>query len=197
MSDTIASSLSTEYLSKFEEKVLRNIISICSESNLLDGGTLYVEELDDKWKEIAPEYFVDAIPQIKDYPEVSLIWAAYAGMGVAALWDKDWNKYKDNPNLYREMERVRGFDYMDEYICEILLGMDLKSQNFKLQENVLRKCAMSALNLIRHEGFEPQTIEAFQIYSKVTHAFYIAGISLALKRAGYRYEKMMLGNSVS
>lgn len=186
----MANNLSQEYLASFEERVLKNIVEICTEFKLLDGRSMYVEELDEKWKDIAPEYFADAVPQIKDYPEVSLIWAAYTGMGMAAVWDKDWSRYKEHENLYREFEKVRGFDYMDEYICEILLGIDLKSKDFKLQENVLRKCAMSSLDIIRHEGFEPQTVEAFHIYSRVAHAFYITGISLALKRMGYRYEKV-------
>lgn len=182
--------LDQEYLKAFEEKVTKSIVGICSEFKLLEGQSLYVEELDEKWKDIAPEYMVDAVPQVQEYPEVSIIWAAYTGMGMAALWDKDWAKYQKSENLYREFERVRGFDYMDEYICEILLGMDLKGQNFKLQENVLRACAKSALNLIRHEGIEPQTVEAFHIYSRAVHAFYLVGISIALKRIGYHYEKM-------
>ena len=62
-----------------------------------------------------------------------------------------------------------------------------------MQENVLRSCAKSALNLIRHEGIEPQTAEAFHIYSRAVHAFYLMGISIALHRLGYRYEKVKYG----
>ena len=32
----------------------------------------------------------DAVPQIAEYPTVSVAWATYLGMAVAKLWDEDW-----------------------------------------------------------------------------------------------------------
>lgn len=184
----------SKYFTDFEEKVSNSILKLTKDFNTTDGHFLEVEELDQKWKEIAPEYMADAVPQINDYPEVSIIWAAYIGMGCAVLWDKEWNKYKEGINLYEEFKRVRGFDFMDEYICEIFMGMDIKGQDFKYQENVLRSCANVAISMIRHEKVQPQTPDAFYIYSRVTHAFYKLGITIALKKLKYHYEKATINN---
>jgi len=97
----------------------------------MNGQLLVAEELEDKWKEIAPEYMVDAVPQIQDYPTVSVAWAGYLGIGLAVLWDRDWAKYKNDPNLYKFFVEPRGFDCMDEFVVEELLGVGLDSKEFK------------------------------------------------------------------
>ena len=117
----------SEYFDKYEERLTEVLVKLCTELGVLNGQLLVAEELDEKWKEIAPEYMVDAVPQIQDYPTVSVAWAGYLGIGLAVLWDKEWTKYKDDSNLYKFFVQPRGFVCMDEFILEEMHGVELQS----------------------------------------------------------------------
>ena len=107
-----------EYLDAFEQRVSQALVESCT----ADGQMIDVEELDGKWRTSAPEYMAAAVPQIADYPAAAVAWACYLGMGAAVLWDKSWGEYKDVDDWYALMASPRGFDCMDEYVTECLLG---------------------------------------------------------------------------
>lgn len=179
-----------EYFNKYIENLTELLVKQCTEKGYLDGQLLIVEELEEKWQEMAPEYMVNAVPEIKDYPTVAIAWAGYIGMGAAALWDKEWDKYKEMADFYQAFVAPRGFDQMDEYIAEEMLGLKLDSEEYKGIENMMRTCAQSALTMIRRENIEPQSVDAFHIYAFTVKVFFKLGVSMELKRLGYKYEKV-------
>lgn len=182
--------INNEYLLGYEEKLTEILVQRCTSQGFLDGRLLEVEELDEKWKEMAPEYMADAVPQFNAYPAVAIAWAGYIGMGMAAMWDGAWNDYKDNKNLYSALRKPRTFDAMDEYIVEEVLGLKLDSPEAKSLEDLLRGCAHSAISMMRGEKIEPQTTEAFYIFAHTVKVFFRLGVALELKQLGYKYEKV-------
>ena len=53
-----------QFLNSFTEKLSDTLVKQCTADGMLDGKMLMVEELNDKWRTSAPEYMVDAVPQI-------------------------------------------------------------------------------------------------------------------------------------
>lgn len=183
-----------EYFNKYEERLTEVLVQLCTELGFVNGQLLVAEELDEKWNEIAPEYMVDAVPQIQNYPTVSVAWAGYLGMGMAVLWDKNWDECKNNPDLYKSFVQPRGFDCMDEYIVEELLGVKLDSKEFKDIEGGIRSCGQTAVSMIRKENIEPQSPDAFYVFARSVKVLFKIGVSVALKRLGYKYQKVTIPN---
>ena len=77
-----------EFLNSFTEKLSDTLVKQCTADKMLDGKMLLVEELNEKWRTSAPEYMVDAVPQIAEYPSAAIAWACYVGMGAAVVRDK-------------------------------------------------------------------------------------------------------------
>ncbi|MEG1553852.1 MAG: hypothetical protein RSB93_06960 [Rikenellaceae bacterium] len=184
--------VNNEYLLSYEKKLSEILIGQCTSKGFLDFQLLEVEELDEIWHEVAPEYMVDAVPQVNDYPAVAIAWAAYIGMGMAKMWDKSWEVYKNKENRYAALRDPRGFDAMDEYISEELLGLSLSSKEYKSIEDLLRECAHTAMNMMRNEKIEPQSTEAFYIFAHTTNVFFRLGVAIELKKLGYKYEKVQV-----
>ena len=82
------------YLERFETRLQHELLQLCCSQKMLNGTLLASEDIDQQWQKLGPEYLADAVTQIKDYPTVSVAWAAYLGMGIANGWDKDWNRYQ-------------------------------------------------------------------------------------------------------
>ena len=79
------------------------------------------DDIDLKWKELAPEYIADGVKEIAAYPTVSVAWAGYIGLAVACWWNRDWIKLKDQP--YSVLLGPNGFDDMDDHIMKDILGL--------------------------------------------------------------------------
>lgn len=182
------------YFDKYEERLTDVLVQYCTGLGMMNGQLLTAEELEEKWNEIAPEYMVNAVPQIQEYPTVSVAWAGYLGMGIAVLWDKEWDKYKNDANLYNSFVTPRGFDCMDEYIAEELLGVGTESKEFTEIESLMRNCGMTAVAMIRKENIEPQSPDAFYVFARTVKVMFKVGVSIALKRLGYKYEKVTITN---
>lgn len=179
-----------EHLRQYEAKLTEILVGQCSEKSFLSGHLLEVEELDEKWSIIAPEYMIDAVPLVNDYPAVAIAWAAYIGMGLASIWDGAWENFGNKPDLYATMRNARGFDEMDEYVMEELLGIELNSTDYELFEGLLRSCAHTAMALIRNERFEPQSADAFYVFAATAKVFFRLGVAIELKQLGYEYRKL-------
>ena len=179
-----------EFLDGFAGKLSEALVQQCTAAGMLDGKMLLVEELDEKWRSSAPEYMAAAVPQIAEYPSAAVAWACYVGMGAAALWDKSWGDYKDTDDWYSLMASPRGFDCMDEYVTECLVGYRLDSDEAAKLESVIRGCAHTALNMIRKEGIEPQSRMAFHVFARAAKVFFGLGVSLELRHRGYKYVKV-------
>lgn len=180
----------SEYLASYEEKLTEIVVNQCTSKGFLDGQLLRVEELEEKWREMAPEYIADAIPQVNDYPAVSIAWAAYLGMGIAAMWDGDWAEFQEKKDLYVLLRNRRGFDQFDEFVVEELLGLSPDSEEVESIQELLRGCAHSAMTMIRNEEIEPQSSDAFYIFAHTVKVFFVLGVALELKLLGYKYEKV-------
>ena len=179
-----------EYLDNFEEKMQEELLHLCQNYKALDDMLLGNDDIDERWKELAPEYMVDAVEQIRDYPTVSVAWAAYLGMAVAWCWDTDWERYKDMS--YKTFYGPQGFDDMDEHIVGTMLGVSLDSVEAKEIEALIRRCGETAVTLIRREQIDPQTPMAFHVFARACRSMFRTGAAIELKRLGYHFEKINL-----
>lgn len=177
-----------EHLDLFQIRLEDELLKLCTSLSVLDGGWLMTPDLEEKWREIAPEYMADAVKEINSYPEVALAWAGYLGMGYAALWDKNWRKHSRDG--YSKMLGSRGFDDMDEHIVRDILGYSLDSFEAVKISGVLQSCAQCAIGLIRKESIEGGTNQAFYVLARSVKVMYCAGVSIQLKKLGYKYERL-------
>ena len=112
----------TEYLDRYEKELRTRLTELCTELRFMNGQLLLTDDLDEVWTRCAPEYMADAVPNIAQYPSAALAWAAYFGMAVARLWDRRWDEVQKWPDPYAVIRDARGFDEMDEYVTEEILG---------------------------------------------------------------------------
>lgn len=183
-----------EYLDKYEQGLIKELLKVCTQLGYLEGILLPSEDLDNKWQDIAQPYLGDAVKEIASYPTVALGWMMYMGMAVAHYWDMDWDLYGKMENLYGYVRDKRGFDCMDEYIREKVLGLspeaksaDGKTQNeYDALEELVRMLSTISLTHIRREQIEPQSPMAFRVYVRTIHALYVIGASVELYRLGYK-----------
>jgi len=180
--------MNQEYLRRFENRFRYQLLRICTSEKLLEGTLLSTEDIDLYWNKLAPEYMADAVPQIPDYPTVSVAWAAYLGLAIAYGWDKDWEACSKTP--YASYYGEQGFDDMDEHIIQKILGLPIDGHESRTLENVIRRCGEEAVSLIRHEQVEPQSPLAFYVYACACKMMFRIGAAIELKRLGYKFEKV-------
>ena len=181
-----------QYLIRFEEMMQNDLLRLCTSRGALKGVLLATEDIDEQWNILAPDYMGDAVPQISQYPIVSVAWAAYLGMAVAYGWDADWETYLKMP--YQGYYGEQGFDDMDEHILRDLLRIPLDSRTAKELEETIRQCGEKAVGLIRYEQIPPQSEMAFHVFARACKAMYRIGAAMQLKRMGYNFEKVNVGN---
>lgn len=174
--------MNAQELDRFEDILQNGLIKVCQGMNYLKDGLLESPDLEDKWNEYIKEYIGDAVHNFNDYPEAALAWAAFLGMGVANLWDKNWEKYQEMP--YTFYYGQRGWDDMDEHIIYEIIKLD--ETKSKRLTDTLNSCALACLGLIRHEGIEAQTADGFYCLSRAYTVFFRIGASLELERCAYR-----------
>lgn len=179
-------------LDRFESQLIDEMLRIVTSRMLLNGTLLSSEDIDYRWHELAPEYMVDAVKEIAQYPTVAVAWAGYLGMAIANGWDKDWSTTQKAS--YQSFYGKDGFDDMDEHIVQNILGIKLESDTAQWIEKTIRVCAQTAVSRIRHEGIEPQSPMAFHIFSRAVKSMYRIGAAIELKRLGYKFEKVNMGN---
>lgn len=183
----------TEYFDTFENNLLTELLKRCTSQGLLEGTLLASEDIDERWEVYAPEYMADAVPQVNSYPAAAIAWAGYVGMAVANRWDADWERYADEP--YTALHGSQGFDDMDEHIVEHFLGLALDSEEALKIEETLRSCAHTAMTFIRREDTESQTTKAFYIFARTARVLFRIGAAIELKRLGYKFEKVNMGEA--
>ena len=181
---------SIQYFDTYEENLQREVLKMCTSLGMLDGELLSSEDIDQKWKEWAPEYIAVALPEVNSYPDFAIACAGYAGMAAANWWDKDWGKHHGAE--FGTLLGPRGFDDMDEHIVQNILGLTLDSIEAKQIMNILLCCAQKAATFIQHEQIEHQTVKAFHIFARTVKVMYRTGAALELKRLGYKFQKVDL-----
>lgn len=184
--------MNQEYLERFEGVLQEELLRLCTSDKMLDGSLLATEDIDGRWNDFAPEYMADAVPQIADYPTVSVAWAAYLGMAVAFGWDKDWKECSQMS--YTSYYGEQGFDDMDEQIVHKVLGLLSDGYETRALEDMIRRCGEATVSRIRHEHIEPQSPMAFYVFARSCKVMYRIGAAIELKRLGYKFEKVDLNH---
>jgi hypothetical protein len=172
----------------FEVKLRQELIKLCTEFEMMNGKLLHSDDIDAKWDEFGRDYMIDAVHEFNSYPEVALAWAGFLGMGVARHWDEDWRKHASD--TYASYYGRRGFDDMDDHILLNVLGYALDSDQAKAVSSMLSRCAALVLTLIRHEGFESQSVEAYYVLIRCVKVMYQIGASVELYRLGYSFQPL-------
>ncbi len=140
------------------------------------------------WETVAMAYLPDGVREFNAYPLTSLGWMMLVGMAVAACWDKDWKHYSTINNLYVDMRDKRGYDQLDEYICDEVLQLDATQSEQLLA--LVGDCATRLNSTLRHTGAEAGTAEAFRAYVACLHQLYLKGMAVQLHRMGYRMTRL-------
>lgn len=83
-----------DYLRNFEEGLRKELLRLCSQEQWLDKTLLESEDITRYWEVAEDKYVADAVPNVQQYPLVSVGWATYLGMAVAYCWDVDWKTYQ-------------------------------------------------------------------------------------------------------
>lgn len=177
----------SQYLKLYEYKLMEIITEQCVSKGVIEKILPQVTELDEKWELMAPQYMADAVPEVREYPSAAIAWAAYLGMAVTVIWDRNSGEFDKIDDLYKFFCEPRGFDLLDEYITEKYLSLNVESAQSKAINDVLCSCVHSAVSLIRKEQVEPQSAEAFYIFARTTKLFFRLGIAMQLKTLGYTY----------
>lgn len=176
-----------EYIDNFEKRLDSLLAGIYG----TDGQLIIVDELEERWHEFAPEYMISAVAEINHYPAFTLAIPSYVGMALALWWDKNWDAHKER--TYTEMvKKSGGFDTVDEYITEYILGIKPDSEEREKLDNQLRAMAHTVMSAIQHEDIEHQTTRAFYILARAAKVMFRAGVTIWLKKLGYHYEKVQV-----
>lgn len=177
-----------DYLDRFEENLRKGLLKLATGKGALEGKLLESDDIKEYWQNIEANYMADAVPQIAEYPAVSVAWALYLGMAVAYCWDTDWASYCNAP--YESFYGDEGFDNMDDHIVRDILRIPLDSDEAKKLVSMVQSLAQETVDMIRHEQIEPQSKMAFYAFARSCNAMYAIGAAIELKRLGYKFEKM-------
>ena len=58
----------SRYYEVYEENLQIELLKMCRSLGMLDSELLSSEDIDQKWKEWAPEYIAEALPEDNSYP---------------------------------------------------------------------------------------------------------------------------------
>ncbi len=167
-----------------EETIRKDLYHYLLSQGEIDEQMPDAPDIEEKWEDIVHAYLPDGIREFTHYPNVSLGWMMYTGMAIASFWDKDWETYGMVDNLYTYIRDKRGFDYMDEYVRQEVLGLEGKA--YDDMEKLVGECASRINNMLHHQPIEPGTKAAFDAYVSSIHQLYLMGAAVWLKRMGYK-----------
>lgn len=178
----------TEIYDAFEQKLRSELMKLCTQFRMMESQLLRSDDIDAKWDEFARDYVIDAVHNFNDYPEFAIACAGYLGMAVACRWDSCWGSH--HSDKYLDYYGSKGFDDMDEHILRDILGYALDSEKAAQINSLMAKCSELALTLVRREGFESQSVEAYYVLIRCVKVMFQIGESIELFRLGYKFEKI-------
>ena len=145
-------------------------------------------DVEGKWPAIAESYLPDGAREFADYPVASLGWMMFIAMAVAKFWDVDWQRYDKEPDLYLMLRDKRGYDHLDEYILDEVLG--LHGDAAEQMQTLVGDCAERVKRLLYKQDIEPGTADAFKAYVACLQCMYHMGMAVQLKAMGYHMTKL-------
>ncbi len=173
---------------KFEEKIHNDLHQYLVGIGAVDQRLPQCPDVTDRWVSIGNSYIPDGAREYRNFPAASLGWMMFIGMAVAMMWDDEWEIYSQVDDLYLYMRDKRGYDSLDEYICEDVLMV--RGEEYENIAQVVSECATRVnFDLIR-EQIEPGTKEAFDAYVTCLRQLYLFGMAMQLKRMGYHMERV-------
>ena len=178
-----------DYLHSFELKLTDRLVAIAHDKRFGSEHLYQSEDIEAVWEQITPAYMSDAVPNVAQYPTVAVAWAGYIGMALARWWDKDWTMVTSSNDVYAKLASPRGFDEMDEYIVEQVLGYRLDTDTAQSIEDLMRSMSQAAVDAIRYEQVEPQSELAFHVFARAVRSIFRVGASCQLYRMGYKWVK--------
>lgn len=177
-------------------ETMENIVRADLHSYLASVGAVDAKmpeciDIEEKWEEIASAYMPDGIREYNSSPVVALGWMMFIGMAMAAFWDGNWDKYREDSELYDHLKDARGFDYMDEYILEDIMHLDRNVSG--KYSRIVAECASRTNSILVRGNVEPGTKAAFQAFVSCLHQMYLMGMAFGLKHLGYKMTPMTFG----
>ena len=185
-----------EYLERYTDELEGLLLRLAQEEGLLGKQLLETEDLTELYLDVVKPYLGDAVPDFEQYPLVSLGWIAFVGMALAVQWDADWEHYSalGGEQLYLQLRQPRGWDALDEYVTQEVLGLEAGGEEERRYTNFLRRATEQTHSALMHEQAEPSSPLAFRLYTQSLYVLYRLGIALGLAFMGYRYERTALPN---
>ena len=176
-------------LDSFEKKLHDTLARTLADREAIDPILPDAPDIEERWEKICMAYLPDGAREFAAYPTASLGWMMYIGMAVAHMWDEDWEMYSKFEDIYATiLVKGRGYDNMDEYICQDILKLtpEAESKVSKLVGDI----ASITHNALIHEAFEPGTPDAFNAYVRCLHQLYYFGAAAELWRLGYHMTQL-------
>ncbi len=175
---------------EFEKKLVDDLHKYLVSEGKVDEKLPECPDLEDLWRPVVKAYIPDGVKEFQEYPVSSLGWIMFIGMALAKYWDVDWTKYsgESGESLYKSLRDAKGYDNLDDYILEDVLGLD--KEEAEKTGAIVGECAARSLSALQHSGIEPGTKEASQAYISALHALYTMGIALELNALGYHMTKI-------
>lgn len=179
-----------ENIKSFSEELHKDLKRYLTGEKRLDEMLPQCPDLEELWPAVRSAYVPDGVKEYAKYPIVSLGWIMFVGMGLAKYWDDDWEKYSKvgGAELYKSMRDARGYDNMDDYILEAVLGLD-KDEAEKVSQMV-GECAARTYRLLNTSHLEAGTEDAARAYLAALEQLYLMGIYTELNALGYHLTKV-------
>lgn len=157
---------------------------------LIDSHFPECIDVEEYWPAIEKAYMPDGLKEFAEYPVSSIGWPMFIGMAMAKFWDTDWTKYSTltGEQIYQSLRDARGYDTMDDYILEDILGLPEKEASEEADR--VGKCASIAYHDLMAAHIQPSTAQALEAYRDTIKALYMMGVAMELKSLGYKMTKM-------
>lgn len=176
------------HLDQFEESLHRILYNTLLQKDVIDSMLPDAPDIEERWESICQSYLPDGAREFNQYPTASLGWMMFIGMAVAKRWDEDWEMFTLIADFYKMIRDKRGYDQLDEYICEEELKLSPKEA--EQLSRLVGEIAEMVYTTLTHESFEPGTPAAFHAYVRCLHQLYFFGSAIQLKQMGYHMTKL-------
>lgn len=174
----------------FEKMIHDDLYRYLTGIKRLDEMKPECPDLEELWPAVRDAYLPEGTREFPDYPVVSLGWMMFVGMAFAMYWDTDWEKYSKEGGaiLYKSLRDARGYDNMDDYIMQDVLGLD--DEETEKVNLMVGECAARVWHAMQTSHVEPGTTQALDAYVAALHQLYLMGIYTELNALGYHLTKV-------